>query len=714
MDDYTRAMTSFSPEPGGYALAAWQAGAFGGPFGYEEAKHGGYSPRDLLRSLFRRRRFLTLFALTVMSVVLVGILLRTPVYQAQASILVKKGMAQEPLTPRPAPMTVWDELLQEDVNTEIGILKTRVLVRDAMLESIEALPGTAQARQSISMTDAFAAPATTTNTDKAAEDKPEEGKTKTDRKEARILERDVDDVMDSLKVEQEPRSNIIQLRFLWPDPKQARRFLEALIEGYQQRRSELFEPTGAEPFFRRQAAAAAAELKATEEALNHYLNEAGLTLIEGAADQDTLGAEKHSALEHQQRIANDLSETRARISQLESLLTKTQTQILAESRRLRADLLERQRAALRAELQSIDRDRAEQEERLARLGELQGELATKLTRIRELEDKLRGLLVRGQGSLTARQLKAEVDALYKQLAALGQVKRYDLRTSQDTRIYDDLDQEKVQTEVTLTGLRRRAELVREQLAALANARDDKQAPLAERAGTPAGATQNADRDGDPALAIWMDIEATRQALSKSSETLAVGDRESLAQGFEGLVQSMLGTEAELAGARARAGDLTRQLAEAAQELGGLNVKAARAKELRRELERNETNYLTYMEKSETAAISAAMAREELVNTSVAEPPSVLPDPVGPSAKTLLLLGMFLATFGGAGIVFLLDFIDHRIDTPEQLEHFLGLEHLASVPEGETEGPLDLGLAAMLGAPPSAPSAVAPRRLPSPA
>lgn len=629
----------------------WRLGALG----HDHFGTHSYGPRDLLRTLFRRWPLIALFSIGVMIVVVLTILSRTPTYEAHASILLKKGTAQEPLSPRPAPMTVWYELREEDINTEIGILGSRALVREAAQVLADAEPTKPPAWTWLR------AP------EKAAADQ-----------DPLSFERLVDAVLEALVVEQAPRSNIIQLRFLWPDPDQAQRFLEALVDNYQLRRSELFEPTGAEPFFRRQAEAAAAELKATEASLHAYLNEAGITLIEGPEGQDTLAAEKESALERQQQIAADLGQTRAQISQLDSLVHKTQSQILAEAQRVHRNLLERQRAALRGQLASIDRDKAEQQQRLVRLRELREETGEKLARIRVLEDRLRGLLLHGKPSVNANRLKKEVDDLYEQLAELGQVKRYDLNVGQDTNLYERLETEVLDTEVTLTGLNRRAEVIQEQLDALS----ERQAEL-KAAPSPLKAE-----------VVWENIEATRQALAQAGAQLDTDDRRSLSEGFESLVHLLLSTEAELAGARARTEDLEKQASEVAGELASLNVNSVRARELHRQLLRNEQNYQTYVQKSETAAISAAMAREELVNTSVAEPPTVATDPVGPSKKTLLLLGLLVSAFGGAGIVFLLDFIDHRIDTPDQLERRLGLDHLASVPEGATEGPLDIGLAAL--------------------
>lgn len=617
--------------------------------------HGShFGLREFLRALFRRRWLVALFALGVMLTLTLGAFLKPPEYEATASILVKKGTAREPLSPREAPVTVSDELDQQDLNTEIGILESRPLI--------------AWATAAISQKDALPPP------EGLYESEPEAGQPDAYSQTDVVFQERVDEAADALSVEQRPKSNIIHLRFVWPNREQGLQFLQTLVEGYQARRAELFESSGAEPFFRRQAALAASELESTERQLQAFLNASGITLIEGGREQDALAAEKQSALEQQSRINTDLGETRARVRQLEEQAAQIRSQLASEMSLLDENLLERQRAALRTELNLIERDAAEQRQRLNRLRELRAQVGEKLAHIRVLEDRLRGLLLRDQGSRDAKQLRAEIDEIYRQLADLGQHKRYDLNVGQDTSLYEHLETSILETEVQLTGLRERADAVSRQYEALEQATNKGQAPLLQ---------------GD----LQQAIERTRKALSSSSTLLDMADRAALSEPVERLISMLQETESALSGARARAQELEDQARASAEALSALNVKSTRAKELRRELMRIETDYLTYLQKSETAAIAQAMAKEELINTSIAEPPMVGVDPVGPSTLMILLVGLVLSSVGGMGLVLILEHFDQGIDTPEQLERQLGLRHLASVAEGEPLGPLDIGLSA---------------------
>ena len=629
-----------------------------------ETEHRGYGLRDLARTLFRRRRLVALFALGVMAVVALGLITGKPSYEATASILVKKGAARVPLTPTETQVWISDNVSEEDINTEIGILTSRVLIEGvvrtlAEQETRDPAPSwwqQARTRWRAWLDDLL------------------------NRKPIPALEAKVDRVMRALSVSAVPRSNLIALKFVWSDAAYAERFLEILVDDYQERRSELYEPLGAETFFRKQAARAADDLAAAEDALQAYLSDAGVTLIDGPRDNDVLEAEKRATLQRLQNIDQELSNARAEQSQLRSLLQKVRAQVLAESVRVRVDLLDRQRAEVRKQQRQLNDEAAGQEAQLARLRQERTEVGEKLAQIRVREDRLRRLLLNGDGTADTDGLKREVDRIYAELANLGQVKRYDLNIGQDTSLYEHIDGGMVDTEVQLSGLRERARVLDQQLQDL-DASADAALPVADNA---------ASRPE----AIWPVVESTRGLLAAAGTLLDINDRSALAQVFEERIATLVSTEAQFEGVQARVSELEQQADSVDARLADLNRKAAHAKGLRRELTRAEDAYTLYREKTDTASISAAMSREELVNTSIAEPPTASSQPVGPSKRLTLLIGLFVAVSGGIGLALLIDYLDHGLATPGELERHLGIVHLASVPEGETEGPLEIGLAAL--------------------
>jgi uncharacterized protein involved in exopolysaccharide biosynthesis len=623
--------------------------------------HAGYGLYDLLHTLFRRRRLALLFALGVLATVAIRVLTMAPMYESTASILVKSGFARVPLAPTESPVVVSKYLSEEDINSEIGILTSRLLLENAtraVQEQIASEPDHDQQQWFLA----------------GGEDTIDESLNPT---KPSTFDLQVTKFESALTVEQASKSDIIALRLVWPYPKEAQLLLSALIKNYQELRNRLYEPPGAATFFQKHAKEATAELKAAESALQQYLLEGGLTLIGESQGISGLEAEERSALERSEIIERNLGEARTEALGIHSKLRKIRTQIMEESARVRADLLNRERDALQEEEKEVKTEISELEERVSRLHQKKTQAIETLGKIRVLEDQLRALLLQSQRSVNSKQLQKKVDRIYGELAALGQLKRYDLRVGQDLQQYEYLDKLIVEAELDLSVARRRAGLVEAELSEL-EAREN----AAQMSGT-----------SEDVGAVWTVINTTREQLARVGAMLGIDDPKVLAQVFEDLVASLVDGESELEGLRARITELELQAAAAKRSMATLNEHAVRTKELQRDLARAEEAYTLYSNKAQTTAISAAMAQEQLANISVVQPPTISWEPVGIGRRVVVLLGLFLAAVGGTGFAMLIDYLDRRIATPRELERQLGLACLASTRVGETDGPLELGLAA---------------------
>jgi uncharacterized protein involved in exopolysaccharide biosynthesis len=624
--------------------------------------HAGYGLYDLLHTLFRRRRLVLLFALGVLAIVAIRLLNMVPMYMSTASILVKKGFARVPLAPTESPVVVSQYLSEEDINSEIGILTSRSLLEDAT-RAVQEQIATEPDRD---VQQWFLA---------GGEDTVDES---LNRSKPSTFDLQVDKLESALTVEQASKSDIIALRLVWPYPKEAQLFLSALIKNYQELRNRLYEPPGAKTFFQKQAEEATAKLKAAESALQQYLLDGGLTLIGESGDSTGLEAEERSALGRSETIEGDLAEARTEALGIQSKLRKIRMQIMEESARVHADLLDRERDSLQEEEKDVKTEISELEERVHRLHQKKVQAVEKLSKIRVLEDQLRALLLQSQGPVNSKKLRKDVDRIYGELAALGQVKRYDLRVGQDLQQYEHLDTLILDAELSLSVARRRAGLVEAELAEL---------EAHENAAQMSGTLEDVS-------AVWTVVNTTREQLARVGAVLGIDDPKVLAKVFEDLVASLVNGESELEGLRARIKELKLQAAAAKRSIATLNEHAVRTKELQRELARAEEAYMLYSNKAQTATISAAMAQEQLANISVVQPPTISWEPVGIGRSVMVLVGLFLAAVGGTGFAMLIDYLDRRIATPRELERQLGLACLASAPAGETDGPLELGLAAL--------------------
>ena len=67
------------------------------------------------------------------------------------------------------------------------------------------------------------------------------------------------------------------------------------------------------------------------------------------------------------------------------------------------------------------------------------------------------------------------------------------------------------------------------------------------------------------------------------------------------------------------------------------------------------------------------------NISVAQPATYEPKPVYPRKGLLLLFGLMFGTLGGVGLALLADWRDHSFHAAEDVERYLELAVLGSIP-----------------------------------
>jgi len=528
------------------------------------------------------------------------------------------------------------------------------------------------------------------------------------------LEPLVTSIREELSIKAAPKANIINLSLKWADPRWAQRFLDGLMEVYQQRRSDLYAPPGAEQFFQRQTEQAAQGVQLARQALSSYLAETGITMIDAPQGADILAAEKSTALENRRRLENQYTENETETRALQSEVDTLGSQILAEAQHVAVDLRDRQGAKLHQDLLLAQREERElEEQRLGQQDTLE-KVRTRLTTIRALEDRLRSLLVtgnvkpgpapsssaqvgleKGPKATSANTIKNEVERLYKELAELGQLKRYDLNTGQDTSVPEGLERALLDTEVAIRRVQERRRTIENQLAGIATEALD--APPTDAPESADANSADLDEGGQDMVSeaipegVARVIAHTQEKLAQTGALLGVLDQRQLAPIFLDLVARLVAAQAELNKASARGQALREQRAVANNQLVLLNEQATHVRELRRDLAREEDAFERYREKSDIAGISSAMVKEQLVNTSIAQPATVATDPVGPSKKLTLALALAFASLGGTGLALILEHLDLSLSTGDQVEERLGLIHLVSVPEGHIEGPLVISL-----------------------
>ncbi len=127
------------------------------------------------------------------------------------------------------------------------------------------------------------------------------------------------------------------------------------------------------------------------------------------------------------------------------------------------------------------------------------------------------------------------------------------------------------------------------------------------------------------------------------------------------------------------------LAEAQGELRNLNESEIKLAQLHREVEIQTANYRSYADKLEQARIDRALEMGRISNISVVQPATYPVKPIRPRKALNLALGLFLGVFGGLGIAFLAEHMDHSFQTPDDVEKMLQLPVLAVIPRHDNRG-----------------------------
>ena len=99
------------------------------PSGYSATN---LSLRDLLMVVFKRKWQIVLFAVSVLALVGLATVLSPRVYEVEATLLVNKARAEVPIAAQDSPQFIVRQVSQEEINSEIEILRSRQLLEEVL------------------------------------------------------------------------------------------------------------------------------------------------------------------------------------------------------------------------------------------------------------------------------------------------------------------------------------------------------------------------------------------------------------------------------------------------------------------------------------------------------------------------------------------------------------------------------------------------------
>lgn len=190
--------------------------------------------------------------------------------------------------------------------------------------------------------------------------------------------------------------------------------------------------------------------------------------------------------------------------------------------------------------------------------------------------------------------------------------------------------------------------------------------------------QSTLKDNHPKLvAIRRQIEESREVLTglpeqRQQKTHRLNDN------AESLRFELLSEAVNVSSLQARQSALLAQREVLSGELEQFNHDEIEIASLQRKVDRLTTEFTLYSERLEQSRIGAALMEQEITNVSVVQPATLSLKPISPNRRMLAALGLVLATASAVGMALIGDMLKPTIDTPEQLESYLGLPVLASV------------------------------------
>ncbi len=209
--------------------------------------------------LFKNRRLILLFFFGVLVVVGLATFLATPTYEVTVAVLVKKARGDVPLAPTQSTQLIIGQVTEEDLNSEIEILKSRHLIEEVLV--LLGIDENAAPRDESILAGSL-----------AILRRPFDGM------ELSYFNRTVLELQEELKFELVRGSNIVEIKYRSEDPRWATAFLQALTERYLERRTQIYQVPQAVAFFDEQTTAARERLTNAESALEQYLQTSGVSI----------------------------------------------------------------------------------------------------------------------------------------------------------------------------------------------------------------------------------------------------------------------------------------------------------------------------------------------------------------------------------------------------------------------------------------------------
>ncbi|NUM52740.1 MAG: GumC family protein [Candidatus Hydrogenedentes bacterium] len=185
----------------------------------------------------------------------------------------------------------------------------------------------------------------------------------------------------------------------------------------------------------------------------------------------------------------------------------------------------------------------------------------------------------------------------------------------------------------------------------------------------------------PLIDVRQQIKEAEAALKKENEThteITTGVDET----YQQVQLALVNERAQHVALDAQQASISRELDKQRAQLATLASQEIELQTLEREVALAEKDYEQYRDSLQRARISSALDIDKVSNVSVVQPATLPMDPVKPNKLLNLFLGVFLAMFAGITFAFVFDYFDDSVNTPQQVERWVGVPVLVTVSKKE--------------------------------
>jgi len=112
----------------------------------------------------------------------------------------------------------------------------------------------------------------------------------------------------------------------------------------------------------------------------------------------------------------------------------------------------------------------------------------------------------------------------------------------------------------------------------------------------------------------------------------------------------------------------------------LQANEQRLQELKRNIDLHKNNYILYSSKTEDSRVYSEQRNRDLANVTIADHPKASSNPVWPNKMMLLFISFYLGLLAALFTPFILEALDHKLKTADDIEVLLSLPVISSFSE----------------------------------